>query len=105
MAVAFVQEYKVDAGGDRSTVNYDYLFDQLNLTDDPPDGLIAHTAGFDEDQLVFRIFDVWDSLEQVERFLSDRLSPLLASGTLPNPDNSGPPDRQYFYELHSTVTP
>jgi hypothetical protein len=85
-------------------VNYDYIFDQLNLTDNPPDGLIAHTAGFDEDQLVFRVFDVWESREQADRFISERLSPLL-TGAVPNPDDSGPPDRQYFYDLHSTLTP
>ena len=104
MAVAFVQEFKIEAGGDRSTANYDYIFDQLNLAENPADGLISHTAGFDEDQLVFRVFDVWASQEQAERFISERLSPLL-TGTVPNPDNSAPPDRQYFYDLHSTLMP
>jgi hypothetical protein len=104
MAVAFVQEFKVEASGDRSTANYDYIFEQLNLAENPADGLLSQTAGFDEDQLVFRVFDVWESHEQAERFIEERLAPLL-TGTVPNPANAGPPDRQGFYALHSTLMP
>ena len=59
MAVAYVQEFTI-VDGDTSTANYDAVFKALNL-DQAPDGLIVHTAGFDHDKGVFRIFDVWES--------------------------------------------
>src|SRR5207302_729916 len=58
MAVAFIQEFKIQ-GDDRSTTNYDTVSERLNTRNDPPEGGIVHTAGFDEDAGVFRIFDVW----------------------------------------------
>ena len=100
MAVAFIQEFKIQ-GGDRSTTNYDAVNERLNVRDDPPQGGIFHTAGWDEDAGVFRIFDVWETREQCERFLNERLMPLIEelSGGGSNPDFA-PPDRQAFYELH-----
>lgn len=44
MPVAFVQEFAIT---DRSTANYDSVKESLG--DDPIDGLIIHTAGFDDD--------------------------------------------------------
>jgi hypothetical protein len=104
MAVAFVQEFDVDPGGDRSTTNYDHVMERVDLAANSPDGLIVHTAGFDEDGGVFRIFDVWDSQAQAERFIEERLQPILADGPR-NPDNSPPPNRQSFYEVHSLFKP
>jgi hypothetical protein len=103
MAVAFVQEFETEAGGDRTTTNYDHIFGRLNLQADPPSGLILHTAGFDEDGLVFRVFDVWESQEQARQFIDERLTPILAEGPV-NPENAAPPNRQYFYELHNVAT-
>lgn len=105
MAVAFVQEFEIQADGDRSTTNYDYVMERLNnLVDPQPTGLRLHTAGFDETALVFRIFDIWETQAQAEQFISEHLEPILAEGP-PNPDNAGPPIRQYFYELHSVLQP
>ena len=64
MQVAFVQEFAIT---DRSTTNYGSVKESLG--DDPIDGLIIHTAGFDDENNVFRIFDVWESREQADRFL------------------------------------
>jgi hypothetical protein len=75
MAVAFIQEFKI-VGGDLSTANYDNVAKALGLTGSP-DGLIVHTAGFDHADGVFRIFDVWESREQGERFMSELLKPAL----------------------------
>ena len=66
MAVAYLQEFQIQ-DGDTSTTNYDAVAGALNLTE-APDGLLIHTAGFDHDGGVFRIFDVWESREQGERF-------------------------------------
>ena len=97
MPVASVQEFDVEPG-DRSTTNYDALFARLS-GQDPPRGLILHTAGFAPDN-VFRVFSVWDSAEDAQRFADEVLMPMLQS--LPAPTgNVGPPDRQYVYPLHA----
>jgi len=44
MAVVYVQEFPIV---DRSTTNYDFVADKIG--DGPFEGLIAHTAGFDDD--------------------------------------------------------
>ncbi len=98
MAVAFVQEFDP---GDRSTTNYDAISARLNAKDDPPDGVIIHTAGFTGDGR-FRIFDVWESREHLQRFLEDRLMPIVqeltAGQDLPQP-------REDIYELHDLFEP
>lgn len=102
MAVAFVQEFAIV---NRSTTNYDYVKERLG--DDPIDGLIIHTAGFDDDNNVFRIFDVWESREQADRFLAERIQPMIDEGpqAFPEPGSFAPPTREGFYELHDLVTP
>src|SRR2546422_9849722 len=75
MAIAYLQEFKVEAG-DTSTTNYDAVVAALNLQD-APDGLLIHTAGFDHDAGVFRILDVWETREQGEKFINDRLNPII----------------------------
>jgi len=101
MAVAYVQEFAI---ADRSTTNYDWVKDQIG--DGPFDGLICHTAGFDDDAGVFRILDVWESREQGERFLAEHVQPLIEQGpsAFPNPDSFTPPTRDLFYELHDVIT-
>ena len=49
MAVVYIQEFPI---GDRSTTNYDFVADKIG--EGPFKGLIAHTAGFDDDAGVFR---------------------------------------------------
>jgi len=100
MAVAYIQEFAI---GDRSTRNYDFVADQIG--DGPFDGLIAHTAGFDEEAGVFRIFDVWETREHAERFLAEHVQPLVEKGpdAFPSPDAFTPPTREGFYELHHAV--
>ena len=44
MAVIYVQEFPI---GDRTTTNYDWVADQVG--EGPFQGIIAHTAGFDEE--------------------------------------------------------
>jgi hypothetical protein len=100
MAVAYIQEFAI---GDRSTTNYDFVADKIG--DGPFDGLIAHTAGFDDEAGVFRIFDVWETREQAERFLAEHVQPLVEQGAdaFPNPSAFTPPTKDGFYELHDLV--
>jgi hypothetical protein len=102
MAVAYIQEFPIT---NRSTENYDFVADKIG--DGPFDGLIAHSAGFDDDAGVFRILDVWETQEQAERFLEEHIQPLMEEGpgAFPNPDNFTPPTRDGFYELHHAVSP
>ncbi len=77
MPVAFIQEFPLDEGGDRSTANYDEVSRRLNPMADPPAGLILHTAGFDEEAGVFRIFNVWETEEAGRRFEAERVMPIV----------------------------
>ena len=75
VAIAYVQEFTIK-DGDTSTTGYDAVSSALNLQD-TPDGLLIHTAGFDHDAGVFRIFDVWETREHGEKFLKERLNPII----------------------------
>ena len=98
MAYAFIQEFKM-SGDDRSTTNYDSVSERVGVAANPPDGLIVHTAGWDEANSVFRIFDVWESREQADRFWQERLQPILDE-LMPQAENANPPDREGRYDLH-----
>jgi hypothetical protein len=100
MAVIYVQEFPI---ADRSTTNYDFVADKVG--EGPFQGLIAHTAGFDDEDGVFRILDVWESREDAERFLAANVQPLVEQGpqAFPNPDSFTQPTRDGLYELHHVV--
>ena len=100
MAVAFVQEFKI-VGADRSTANYDAVSERVQATG-AVKGLIVHTAGFDEDAGVFRIFDVWETREDADRWIEGTLNPILGEMIAGTADAS-PPDRDTFYELHDVL--
>lgn len=106
MAIAYLQEFEIQ-GGDTSTANYDAVVSALNLQD-APDGLLIHTAGFDHGGGVFRILDVWETREQGEKFINDRLNPIIepmAEAAAQNPDSDfRPPSRETWYELHDSMT-
>jgi hypothetical protein len=100
VAVVYIQEFPI---ADRSTTNYDFV--AAKIGDGPFEGLIAHTAGFDDDAGVFRILDVWETREAAERFLAEQLQPLVEQGpqAFPNPDSFTEPTRDGFYDLHHEV--
>jgi hypothetical protein len=104
MAVVYVQEFKVEPG-DRSTTNYDAV--AARLGDASPDGLVVHTAGFDDDAGVFRIADVWESQEQAQRFIDEELMPIIEEVMAAQPEgtNLEPPSREGFYEVHHIIRP
>jgi hypothetical protein len=104
--VAYLQEFEIQ-GGDTSTTNYDAVVSALDLQQ-APDGLLIHTAGFDHDGGVFRIFDVWESREQGERFVDEQLGPILermaGEAADRGDDTFRPPTRESWYELHDSMT-
>ena len=105
MAIAYLQEFEIK-DGDTSTTNYDAVVAALNLQD-APDGLLIHTAGFDHDTGVFRIFDVWETREQGEKFANERLNPIIepmAAAASQDPNSTfAPPARETWYELHDSM--
>ena len=106
MAVAYLQEFTIK-NGDTSTTNYDAVAAALNLQD-VPEGLLIHTAGFDLDAGIFRIFDVWETRALGEKFINDRLNPIIepmAAAAMEDPNaNFDPPSREGWYELHDSMT-
>jgi hypothetical protein len=106
VAIAYLQEFEIK-DGDTSTKNYDAVVSALNLQD-APDGLLIHTAGFDHDAGVFRIFDVWETREQGEKFIAERLNPIIepmAIAAAQSADNDfAAPNRETWYELHDSMT-
>ena len=100
MAVVYIQEFPIT---DRSTTNFDFVAEKIG--DGPFEGLIAHTAGFDDDAGVFRILDVWETRADAERFLAENVQPLVEQGpqAFPNPDSFTEPTRDGFYDLHHEV--
>jgi hypothetical protein len=100
MAVAYLQEFEIR---DESTANYDKVVAALGLKS-APDGLIVHTAGFDRDAGVFRIFDVWESRDQGERFNNEQLNPIIESMMAGvDAGDFAPPTREGWYELHDAM--
>jgi hypothetical protein len=101
MAYAFLQEWKNPAPG---TSNYDAISAKLGVEDNMPDGLIAHTAGRDSNG-VFRIFDIWESREQAQRFQDERLMPIVQEMMQQQGSDMAPPDTVDLYELYDVVHP
>jgi hypothetical protein len=85
---------------DRSTPTYDAVSERIGADDNPPDGLILQSAGFGEDG-TFRVYSVWESREQAERFENERLMPALQE--VAGADAAQPVKRE-IYELHHVVT-
>lgn len=95
MAVAVIQEFPIE-GDDRSTANYDRVQEALGTRGNRPAGGLVHSAGFDEDAGVFRIFDVWESREAWDAFLQERLMPVVR----PTMEQGGRAPETRVYELH-----
>ena len=95
MPFAMIQEFEVS---DHSTTNYDALSERLRAGP-PAEGLLVHTAGFDDEAGVFRVFDIWESQAQADAFQT-RVMELV--GEIVPADAPGP-SRSAFYELHDFV--
>ena len=98
MAFVHLMEFSI---GDRSTENYDFAREKL--VDEEIDGLLVHTAGFDDDSGVWRMLDVWESREHADRFMQ-RMMEMMPLESLPRQDTAAePPVREARYELHDFV--
>jgi hypothetical protein len=102
VAIAFIQEFPI-VDRDTSTTNYDAVVEKLDLGGAAPQGLLLHTAGFDHDAGVFRIFDVWETREDGKRFMEQRLDPIIES-MVARATECAPPAREGWYELHDSMS-
>jgi hypothetical protein len=97
MPVAVVQEWN-EPETDRSTTSYDAISERLRADDRPIEGFLVHTAGYTGHG--FRIFEVWETREHFERFLEERLMPLVHELA-----DAGNTPETTIYELHGFLTP
>jgi hypothetical protein len=97
VAVAIIQDW-IEPETDRSTVNYDAVSDKLTAQGEPIDGLLVHSAGYTGSG--FRIYEIWESRAHFDRFISDRLMPLLMAQ-----DGNPTPPTLTEYELHNVLVP
>jgi hypothetical protein len=98
MAVAMLQEWA--PSDDHTTTNYDSITEKLGIGANPAQGLLIHSAGFSEDG-TFRIFEVWESREDQQRFERERLMPIVEEMMAGGAGN--PPAKQELYDLHAVV--
>jgi hypothetical protein len=96
MAVAIVQDW-VEEETDRSTKNYDAISARIMAQEEGPSGMLVHAAGFTGNG--FRIFEVWESQADFDRFVEQTLMPIL--NEIGTPDDRQP--EVTSYELHGFI--
>lgn len=69
MAVGVINRFPEGMGADQ----YDAVREKMDIQNDPPEGMIFHSAGELEGR--FQVFNVWERAENHERFVADRLRP------------------------------
>ena len=86
------------AGGTQQ--QYDATHGHMGIKDNPPEGMIFHSAGpIDEGR---GVIDFWESREAFDRFVEGRLQP--AAQELGDKTFPGPPDIKEF-PVHNYTTP
>jgi hypothetical protein len=96
MAVAIVQDWPEEET-DRSTKNYDAISARIMAQEQGPSGLLVHAAGYTGNG--FRIFEVWESQADFDRFVEQTLMPIVS-------EVGAGDDRQpevTSYELHGFI--
>jgi hypothetical protein len=76
---------------------YEAARELVDWEGDTPQGALFHAAAFDEDGL--RVFDMWESGEDFERFVEQRLRPGVEQVGI-----EGDPEVE-IHEIHRTFTP
>ena len=67
-----VVQYTTNAGPEE----YDEVVSKIRFHDEPPPGLVMHTAAVTEDGRM-RVFDIWRSREHHDEFATSRLRPAI----------------------------
>jgi hypothetical protein len=92
-----VVQYTTEVGPEE----YDLVALAIRFHDEPPPGLIVHTAAVTGDGKM-RVFDVWQTLEAHDLFVEQRLKP--ATLALVGDRAPGWPEPE-VHHLHSLVKP
>ena len=69
MAIGIINRLPEGVGAEQ----YDAISAEMGVENEPPEGLIFHSAGMLEGR--FQVFNVWETPEHAERFVTDRLRP------------------------------
>jgi hypothetical protein len=80
---------------------YDKVAELLGADDNPPEGLILHTASPTGSGMA--IVDVWESQEAFDRFREERLAPAI--GQVVGEQQGAAPPEVRVYEVHDLVKP
>jgi hypothetical protein len=84
------------------TQMYDGVQAEMDIANDPPEGLIFHWAG--EVDGKWTVTDVWESREAHERFRDERLFPAIQKVSGRNPAD-GPMPTITDFEVHNYIKP
>jgi hypothetical protein len=85
-----------------STETYDRVATEADIEGDPPRGLRSHVAAISDTGMV--IVEVWDSIEDYDRFRDERLNPALRSVIGEQAASSLPMPRREFLPVHRMVS-
>jgi hypothetical protein len=81
---------------------YDGVQAEMDIANDPPEGLIFHWAG--EVDGKWTVMDVWEAREAAERFREERLFPAIQKVSGRDPV-SGPQPTITEFAVHNHVKP
>ena len=99
MAVAIrTTDFPPGVGAD----TYDAVNAEMDVANDPPEGLIFHWAG--EVDGKWTITDVWESSAAYDRFRDGRLGPAIQKVTGMDPAGGPQPTRSEF-DVHNYIKP
>jgi hypothetical protein len=92
----------ISRGGSMTRDTYQQIAAKMGTEQDPPAGLIVHTAG--EVDGAWQVIDIWETHEARERFEQDRLMPAIESLFGAESMAEGRPE-QTEYEAAHVITP
>jgi hypothetical protein len=74
---------------------YDQVMELMNLGDTPPEGAIFHWVAGTGDGIV--VLDVWETMEQFDRFARENIGPFTQQVGIPSPPEIT------TYAVHNTL--
>ena len=83
---------------DMDEKRYERVNELLGLYQNPPKGLLLHSAGPIPGG--WRVFDMWESKEAFQQFFNERLQNVLRQAGA-----TAPPTRQEFFPIHNAYAP
>ena len=91
----------ISRGGSMTQETYEQISAEMGTEQDPPTGLIAHTAGPVDG--VWQVVDIWESADAKERFEQDRLMPAISALYGPEALAEGQPESTMYEASHTLI--